>query len=262
MSQSLALLNIADGIATLRLNDPDRLNAVSTEMLLEMRAGLEKAEKEARVVVICGVGRSFCSGANLADGMVDRIKEPGFDAGARLEFTINPLMRQIRELQLPVITAVRGAAAGVGCSLALIADLIVAGESAYFLQAFRRIGLIPDGGSTFLLSRAIGRVRAMEMMMLAEKLPAAKALEWGLINRVVPDDQVESSAMELARELASGPTVAISLMRKAAWAGAEENFNLALDTERMLQKQAGQTSDFYEGVTAFLGKRKAQFKGR
>jgi 2-(1,2-epoxy-1,2-dihydrophenyl)acetyl-CoA isomerase len=163
---------------------------------------------------------------------------------------------------VPLISAVRGAAAGVGASIALSADIIVAGQGAYFLQAFRRIGLVPDGGSTFLLTRAIGRVRAMEMMLLAERIPAPKAMEWGLITRLVADDAVETEALRLAAELAAGPTVAIGLIRKAAWAAAETGgFQDALNTERNLQRKCGSTADFREGVNAFLEKRTAQFKG-
>jgi 2-(1,2-epoxy-1,2-dihydrophenyl)acetyl-CoA isomerase len=260
MSEPLVLMQIEGGIATLRLNDPERLNALSSDMATELHEALTKAEREARAVVLCGSGRGFCAGANLQN-LNERFKQPDFDAGSLLESRINPLMRSIRELKVPIITAVRGAAAGVGASIALSADIIVAGQSAYFLQAFRRIGLVPDGGSTFLLTRAVGRVRAMEMMLLAEKLPAPKALEWGLITRCTPDDAVESEALRLAAELAAGPTVAIGLIRKLAWAAAESDFGTALEAERKAQFHTGRTEDFREGVSAFLAKRPAQFRG-
>ncbi len=150
---------------------------------------------------------------------------------------------------------------GIGASLALAADLIVAGDTAYFLEAFRRIGLVPDGGSTYLLTRAVGRVRAMEMMLLGEKLSAAKALEWGLINRVVPDAQVEDTAFALAAELAKGPTKALGLIRQIAWKATDTDLATALQTERDAQRQSGRSADFREGVTAFLEKRPAKFTG-
>ncbi|MBL6749985.1 MAG: enoyl-CoA hydratase/isomerase family protein [Nevskia sp.] len=260
MSEPLVLTQIEGDIATLRLNDPDRLNALSSEMATELHEALSRAERSARAVVLCGAGRGFCAGANLQN-LNDRIQKPDFDAGSLLEARINPLMLAIRDLKVPLISAVRGVAAGVGASIALSADIIVAGQGAYFLQAFRRIGLVPDGGSTFLLTRAVGRVRAMEMMLLAEKLPAPKALEWGLITRVTADDAVEAEAQRLAAELAAGPTVAIGLIRKLAWSATESDFGEALVAERKAQLHTGRTEDFREGVNAFLGKRTAKFRG-
>ena len=194
----------------------------------------------------------------MADASVDGADR---DAGAALEHHINPLIRTLRDLPIPWIAAVQGAAAGVGASLALSADLIIAGESAYFLQAFRRIGLVPDGGATWLLSQAVGRVRAMELMLLGEKLPADKARAWGLINRVVPDDDLQATALALAAELAAGPTLSLGLIRRAAWAATSTDLEAALTLERSLQTKAGHTADFAEGVKAFLEKRQAQFSG-
>jgi 2-(1,2-epoxy-1,2-dihydrophenyl)acetyl-CoA isomerase len=167
----------------------------------------------------------------------------------------------MREMPVPLVTAVNGAAAGVGCSLALLGDLIVAGESAYFLQAFRRIGLVPDGGSTYLLPRAIGKARAMEMALLGEKVGAAKALEWGLINRCVPDAELMGEAMALARALADGPA-SLGLTRQLLWGSLDADWPAQLHRERLAQKTAGKTEDFAEGVGAFLAKRPAAFKGR
>ena len=161
----------------------------------------------------------------------------------------------------PVMEKPLAAAAGIGCSLALMGDIIIAGESAYFLQAFRRIGLVPDGGSSWLLPRMIGRARAMEMMLLGEKLPAAKALEWGLINRCVADAQLSGAAQAMAKELAQGPK-SLAMIRKLAWDGLETEWKAQLDAERATQREAGRTSDFIEGVSAFLQKRPANFTGR
>ena len=184
------------------------------------------------------------------------------DAGRALTTHYNPLMQAIREHPHPVITAVNGPAAGVGCSLALVGDIIVCAKSAYFLQAFRRIGLVPDGGSTWLLARTIGRPRAMEMALFGEKVPAEKALEWGMVNRVVEDEALMSTAMEMAETLATGPTVALSLARDLMWKACESDFDEAIYDERIAQRTAGRTDDFKEGVSAFLQKRKADFKGK
>ena len=163
---------------------------------------------------------------------------------------------------MPILSAVRGAAAGIGASVALACDMIVAGQGAYFLQAFRRIGLVPDGGSALLLAHTVGRVRAMELMLLGEKLDAATALAWGLINRVVEDGEVEATAAAIAASLAKGPTRALGLIRKAAWAALSSDFESQLDLERALQREAGGSADFAEGVAAFLGKRLADFTGQ
>lgn len=256
------LFDVADGVATLRLDDPATLNALSGPMIEAMRTVVEGVAESARVMVLAGSDRTFCSGANLGGGSVLDATGADFDAGVVLERAVNPLMLALRDLEIPWIAAVKGAAAGVGASLALAADLIVAGESAYFLQAFRRIGLVPDGGSTWLLTRAVGRPRAMEMMLLGEKVPARQALEWGMINRVTPDDEVEATALALARGLAAGPRRALGLIRRATWSAADTDFATALKTERECQRDAGRDPDFREGVQAFLQKRPARFGTR
>jgi 2-(1,2-epoxy-1,2-dihydrophenyl)acetyl-CoA isomerase len=247
-------------VAVIRLNDPATLNALTMALVDALHDAVRQAGQEARAMLLCGAGRSFCSGANLA-ATGPQANEPR-DAGLALEHHINPLLRTLRDLPIPWISAVQGAAAGVGASLALAADLIIAGETAYFLQAFRRIGLVPDGGATWLLSQAVGRVRAMELMLLGEKLPADKARAWGLINRVVPDDDLHSTAMAMATDLAAGPTRALGLIRRAAWAATASDLDQALHTERTVQTEAGQTADFAEGVRAFFEKRPARFTGQ
>ena len=256
---------VADRVATITLSDPGTMNAAGIDLVEELAdafARAAKCEDGARAVILTGEGRGFCSGANLSGGgPAARAPEADGrpDAGAALESHYNPFITSMRDFPMPIVTAVNGAAAGVGCSLALMGDLIVAGESAYFLQAFRRIGLVPDGGSTYLLPRLIGRARAMEMTMLGERV-AAKALEWGLINRCVPDADLMTEATKLAQEMANGPR-ALSLIRKLMWQSLDAEWTAQLDTERWTQRIAGKTDDFIEGVAAFQQKRPAAFKG-
>ena len=255
-----------DAITVITLADPATMNAAGMDLAAELLKALKTAvvgSPAARAIVLTGEGRGFCSGANLqagpGGGKLDGDGLP--DAGAGLETVYNPLVTYLREMPVPLVTAVNGAAAGVGCSLALLGDLIVAAESAYFLQAFRRIGLVPDGGSTYLLPRMIGKARAMEMALLGERVPAAQALEWGLVNRVVPDAELMSTAMGLAHALASGPA-SLGLSRQTLWASMDSDWATQLHRERMAQRTAGKTEDFAEGVAAFLAKRPAQFQGR
>lgn len=249
-----------DEVAIIRLNDPATLNAVTVAMVEEIGTALDQIETSARALILTGAGRAFCAGANLAAEIEP--EDDGLpDMGGALETHINPLMTRLRNLAFPWISAVRGPAAGVGCSLALAADLVIASESAYFLQAFSRIGLVPDGGSSWLLARGAGRIRAMELMLLGERLPATTALEWGLINRVVADDQLEAAALDLASRLAAGPTRSLGFIREAAWAAADLPWEEALANERRLQFHAGRTADHREGVAAFKAKRPAVFTG-
>lgn len=248
-------------VAIIRLNDPATLNAVTVTMIEEIDAALDEINGEARSMVLTGAGRAFCSGANLSAGMGDRKSDGPYDSGSVLESHINPLMLRLRDVPFPWVSAVKGSAAGVGCSFALAADIVVCGESAFFLQAFARIGLVPDGGSSWILANSIGRARAMEMMLLGERIPAAKALEWGMINRLVPDEQLMPAALDLAKALAAGPTQALGMIRRMAWSAANASFEDAMKTERNNQRLAGQTKDHREGVTAFLAKRPAQFTG-
>jgi len=248
------------GVGVIRLNQPETLNAVTGKMLDEVSAAVERFARSSRALLLTANGRAFCSGANLM-AMGAAQGEGPLDAGALLESHVNPLMTRLAALPIPWISAVNGAAVGVGCSLALAADLIVAGESAYFLQAFTRIGLVPDGGSTWLLTRAVGRVRAMEMMLLGERIAAGQALDWGLINRVAPDGELQDTALALAKTLAAGPTRALGLVRELAWRAADGAWADALAAERAAQREAGLTQDVREGIGAFLEKRPARFQG-
>jgi len=258
--------SIADGIGVVTLTDPGTLNAAGLDLMDELSQAFKAmaADSSVRCVVLTGEGRGFCSGANLSGrgGAGAPSPDPeGPDSGGALETVYNPFMQLIRSFPVPVVTAVNGVAAGVGCSLALMGDIIVAGESAYFLQAFRRIGLVPDGGSTYLLPRLIGKARAMEMALLGDRVPAKTALEWGLINRCVPDAELMPTAMELAKALAIGPK-SMGSIRKLIWESLDSTWSEQLHAERMAQKFAGRTDDSREGVMAFLEKRPAQFKGR
>ena len=253
-------------VGVLTLNHPEVMNAVSPEMLKGLMGAMsyiERADTGLRALVMTGQGRGFCAGANLSGGPASSDFGPQErDAGAALETVYHPFLRRLRNLKMPFITAVNGPAAGVGMSFALMGDMILAGKSAYFLQAFRRIGLVPDGGSTWLLPRLVGLARAKELSLMGDKLSADKALEWGLINRVYDDGALVGEAMKLADELAHGPTVALGLIRKLYWDSPLNTYEEQLDAERQAQKEAGRAEDFAEGVSAFLQKRKAEFKGR
>ncbi|MDZ4692381.1 enoyl-CoA hydratase/isomerase [Terricaulis sp.] len=255
-----AKYELEGGVALITLTDPATLNAISVEMTHELTAYFQRATSEARCVVLTGEGRGFSSGANLASGAppVDADGQP--DLGGRLEATFNPFVTMLRDLPIPYVTAVNGVAAGIGCSFALLGDLIVAGESAYFLQAFRRIGLVPDGSATYHLPRMIGRARAMEMMLLGDKIPAKTALEWGLINRCVPDADLLTTAKALATELANGPK-SLGMIRRLGWASLDNTWEEQLQAERQMQREAGRSEDFREGVQAFFQKRPAKFSG-
>jgi 2-(1,2-epoxy-1,2-dihydrophenyl)acetyl-CoA isomerase len=246
-------------VATITIARPDRLNALSALTLEELRAAVEESGRSgARCLLLTGEGRGFSSGADLG-GDGGGLPE---DAGEALEKYYNPLVEAIFASPIPVVAAVNGPAAGAGCSLALAADIVIAGRSAYFLQAFVNIGLIPDAGATWLLPRLAGRARAMEMMMLGERVTAETALEWGLISRVVDDDALQSEAVAVATRLAQGPTVALGLIRKLAREAGHLGLSDALAAERVAQRAAGETEDFKGAVMAFLQKQQPRFEGR
>ena len=251
-------------VAILRLDHQEVMNAVSMDMLgglSEALDAIEDRKEEVRCVVLTGAGRAFCTGANL-QGRNQQQKLGRSNAGQTLETGFHPFLRRVRNLHCPLVTAVNGPAAGAGMSFALLGDMTLAARSAYFLQAFRRIGLVPDCGSTWLMPRLVGRARSIELSLMGERLPAEKALEWGLINRVYDDAELMKEAMKLAHELANGPTVALSLIRKLYWDSPENSFEDQLNLEFQSQRIAGATEDFKEGVGAFLEKRPAKFRGR
>ena len=260
MAYEKVLYSLHDGVARISMNDPATRNAGSAQMGEELLDAINRAAFEARAVMLTGEGKGFNSGANLADAEA-MLDDPMRDVGQLLDRYFNPLIVAMKNMEQPIVTAVRGAAAGVGCGIAMAGDMIVCGENAFFLQAFRHVGLVPDGGSSWLLAKAVGRVRAMEMMLLGERLPAPKAFEWGLVNRVVPDDEVETAAMDIAKALAAGPR-SLGMIKRIAWAAADSTLENALIAERLGQRQACQTDDFIEGVTAFASKRAPDFKGR
>ena len=260
MSEDLVLLTVEVQIALITLNAPEVLNALSTEMVRQLSVAVSRAQRDetVRCLLINAAGRGFCAGANLqARGQDGEATPPG----TALETHYAPLMNNLKNLPFPVVTAVNGPAAGVGMSLALSGDIVVAADSAYFLQAFAKIGLIPDGGATWYLPRLIGWGRAMELSMLAERLPASEALDWGLINRVVPEAELQTEARAMARRLATGPK-SLGLIRKAYWASWENDFNKQMQLEADLQTEAHASADNREGVAAFLEKRAPQFTGR
>ncbi|URW76785.1 enoyl-CoA hydratase-related protein [Sphingomonas donggukensis] len=247
-------------VLVVTINRPDRLNAAPPSTFDEIRDALANLDG-ARAVLLTGAGRGFCSGADVAGGSMQS-DDPAQATFAALTEHYNPTLAAIAALDVPVISAVRGPAAGIGCSLALAADLCVASETAYFLEAFVNIGLVPDGGASWMLPRLIGRARALEMVLLGERVPAAKALDWGMIHRVVADDALDGEAFALAERLAAGPTLALGLMRRAVGDALESGYAAAMAREAADQRTARSTADSIEGGMAFLAKRKPAFRGR
>ncbi|MBO6609643.1 enoyl-CoA hydratase-related protein [Altererythrobacter sp.] len=243
------------------LNQPEKLNACAPDMADEIREALAST-RDARCFLITGEGRAFCSGADLSGGPRDRTTSGGRGSYDALSKHYNPLMMEMARCDAPIVTAVNGPAAGVGCSIALAGDFAIAGKGAYFLQAFVNIGLVPDGGASWMLPRLIGKARATEMMMLGEKIPAEKAEGWGMIYKAVDDDALAGEAMALATRLANGPTVALGQMRENLIKALQTDYSAALHQEAVGQWRAGDSDDSREGIMAFLQKRKAEFKGK
>ena len=263
MSYETIQLEMRGSVAVITLNRPESLNALTSKVGQEFQAAVQElGERGARAVVITGAGRAFCAGGDLRemrniaerDGRVDAF----FDEPLQL---LNACILLIRQTPLPFIAAVNGAASGGGCNFALACDLVIAGESARFNQAFIKIGLSPDCGGTFILPRLVGWKRATELMMTGEVTNAARALEMGMINSVVPDDQLMAHAMAMADKLASAPTATIGRIKQMLEASATNDYGTQLELEREAQLQSGQTKDFREGVAAFIEKRPPKFVG-
>jgi len=251
-------LDIDDDIAVLRLNRPDKMNALNTQMRAEITDAAGYAGRKARVLAITGNGKAFCSGQDLSDS--------GNAAALDLERVLRdeyvPMLRAIGDCPVPTISAVNGPAAGAGANLALAADIVIAAESAYFLQAFARIGLIPDAGGTYWLPRQMGAAKAMGAALFAEPISARQADDWGMIWEAVADDDFETRWQTRAAHLAKGPTATYSNIKSAVRNSWENGFAAQLDLEAKLQGDCGKTRDFKEGVVAFLEKRTAEFEGR
>ena len=259
------LVSVEQHVATLTLNRPKVLNAASAAMLRELMLAMDFIETPAsavRSLLITGAGRAFCAGADLTASEASSENKGRHDGGHLLEYYLHPFIRRLRGLEVPIVVAVNGAAVGVGASVALMGDIILCAGSAYFLHAFRNVGLVPDGGATWLLPRLIGRARAMELSLLGERLPAQTALDWGMINRVYDDDVLITEALAVALRLAQGPTRALGLTRRLYWESESNSYEEQLDLERRCQYLAGETQDFREGVAAFLEKRAPRFGGR
>lgn len=256
---SPVLYHAAEGVATIALNRPDVLNALNAELLAELRAAVERAAQDdaVRALVLTGNGRGFCAGADLA-GRQGEMK----DSGTLLRERYHPIILALRSMPKPVVTSVNGVAAGAGMSLALAGDVVLAGRSASFLQAFSKIGLVPDAGSTYFLPRYAGEMRARALAILAEKIDAEEAHRIGLVWKVHADDALAAETARLAAHLAQMPTFAYGLIKEALNASFGSNLPDQLEREASLQTRASGSQDFKEGVAAFLEKRKPQFKGR
>jgi 2-(1,2-epoxy-1,2-dihydrophenyl)acetyl-CoA isomerase len=260
VSSATVLISQSGGVTRLTLNRPDRLNAFTRVMHLELREALAAAgrDESCRVVVLTGSGRAFCAGQDLADTAV----AGGSDAGNALEELYNPLIKTIASFNKPIIAAVNGVAAGAGANIALACDLVYATRSASFLQAFARIGLIPDAGGTWVLPRLVGPMRARGLAMLAEPLPAEKAEAWGLIWKCLDDDQFDVEVTAAAARLAVAPTYALGLAKQALAASSTNTLAQQLDLERDLQRAAAGSPDAREGIQAFLEKRPPKYTGQ
>jgi len=246
-------------VARIVLARSDRLNALTWDMAHELSRALNNLG-DARALLLTGEGRAFCAGADLAP-TIDTEEGVAETIYRTLTGALNPVILQLLDLPIPTVVAVNGAAAGIGCPLALAGDFVLAAESAYFLQAFVNIGLVPDGGSSWMLPRLIGTARAMEMMMLGERLPAARAEQWGLIHRCVDDGALQEEAMAIARRLAAGPTKALNAIRQNVRTAMLLDLPAMMDREAEAQHAAAGTQDGEEGVRSFLEKRVPRFSG-
>jgi 2-(1,2-epoxy-1,2-dihydrophenyl)acetyl-CoA isomerase len=257
------LISLEAGVQTITLNRPEKLNAFTPEMHKELRRALEQAldDRAIRAVLLTGAGRAFSSGQDLAERNVAAGAAP-IDLSVSIGSYYNPLVRRMRELPKPIVCAVNGVAAGAGANIALACDVVLAARSASFVQSFARLGLVPDSGGSYFLPRLAGTARAMGLALLGEPLAAEDAQRWGLIWKVLDDERLMPEASALARTLASGPTRGYGLVKKALYASVSNSLDAQLDLERDLQREAGFSEDYREGVAAFMQKRAPQFKGK
>jgi len=262
MSYQSILFSMADGVARLTLNRPDKLNSFTSAMHGEVRDALGRVRTEgARVLVLTGAGRGFCAGQDLSDRAVAPGGK-GADLGESIERNYTPLIMSLRALPMPVIAAVNGVAAGAGANIALACDLVVAARSASFVQAFCKLGLVPDSGGTWTLPRLLGNARAMGLALLGDKLAAQQAADWGLIWRCVEDAELATTVDALAAQLAAAPTLGLARTKAAIYGAWDRTLAEQLDVERDMQRELGWSQDYAEGVAAFVEKRAPRFLGR
>ena len=262
MDETPILVEKREGFRVITLNRPARLNAFTEDMHLALKAALDdiEADSNCRALLVTGAGRGFCAGQDLND----RLAKPGekIMLGGTLEDYYNPLVRRLRALPFPVVAAVNGVAAGAGANVALACDIVLAGKSATFVQAFSKIGLVPDSGGTWILPRLVGAARARALSLLAEPLSAEKAEQWGLIWKAVGDNELMTEAIKLCTQFAAGPTYGYSLIKRALDASELNDLSTQLDLERDFQREAGNSPDYAEGVRAFMEKRAPNFTGK
>jgi 2-(1,2-epoxy-1,2-dihydrophenyl)acetyl-CoA isomerase len=262
VEQDLVLTEKRDGYRVITLSRPDRLNSFNEAMHAALMSTLLEleADQECRALVLTGAGRGFCAGQDLSDRLFTPGQVP--DLSTTLERLYNPLVRKLRALQMPVICAVNGVAAGAGANIALACDIVLAARSAKFIQAFAKLGLVPDSGGTWFLPRLVGPARARALALLAEPIPAEQAEAWGMIWKAVDDASLMDEAHRLAAHVSMQPTIGLGLIKQALDASETNDLDAQLDLERDLQGQAGRTPDYMEGVKAFFEKRQPKFTGR